>query len=46
MQIVTQEFLNLGVDEQDEINESQLIVLDIKDEDKNKFRTLDIGKEL
>ena len=46
MQIVTQEFLNLGIDEQDEINESQLIVLDIKDEDKNKFRTLALGKEL
>lgn len=46
MQIVTQEFLDLGVDEKDEINESQLIVLDIKDEDKNKFRILALGREL
>ena len=46
MQIVTEEFLNLGVDEKDEISESQLIVLDIKDEDKDKFRTLALGKEL
>lgn len=34
MQIVTEQLLNLGVDEGKEINESQLVLLDTK-EDEN-----------
>ena len=46
MQIVTEELLSLGVKKDTEINESQLILLDIKEADKEEFRALSLGKEL
>jgi ribonuclease HI len=46
MQIVTDELLNIGVDEKSNISKSQLILLDIKDTDKDKWKDLAINKEL
>ena len=46
MQIVTDALLDLGVKEKEEINEQQLILLDIKEDDKADFRVLALGKEL
>ena len=46
MQIVTEALLTLGVDSNSDINESQLILLDIKEDDKALFRELALGKEL
>ena len=46
MQIVTEEFLNLGVKGKEEINDSQLILLDVKEEVRSQFRELSLGKEL
>ncbi len=46
MQIVTETLLNLGVDKNDEINESQLILLDIKESDKADWIALSLGKQL
>lgn len=46
MQIVTQTLLNLGVDEGEEINESQLILLDIDKSAKAQWRDLALGKQL
>lgn len=46
MQIVTEQLLNLGLDRDSQINESQLILLDIKESEKSQFRTLALGKEL
>jgi len=46
MQIVTEEFLNLGVKGNEEINDSQLILLDVKEEMRAEFRVLSLGKEL
>ena len=46
MQIVTQTLLDLGVKKNDEINESQLILLDIKEDEKASFAELSLGKEL
>ena len=44
MQIVTQELLDIGVE--NEINESQLILLDIPTEQKDDWQKLALGKEL
>ncbi|MDF1876212.1 ribonuclease HI [Sulfurimonas sp. SAG-AH-194-L11] len=46
MQIVTEDLLNLGVKGNDDINEQQLILLDVKEEMKSQFRELALGKEL
>ena len=46
MQIVTEKLLNLGVDEGKEINESQLVLLDIKEDEKSEWRALSINKQL
>jgi len=46
MQIVTQTLLDLGLKKDAEINESQLVLLDVKEEDKALFRELSLGKEL
>jgi len=46
MQIVTEKLLDLGVKEGCEMSESQLILLDIQEEQKGDFRTLTLGKEL
>ena len=46
MQIVTQTLLDLGVKKDTEINESQLILLDVKEEDRSLFAELSLGKEL
>ncbi len=46
MQIVTQTLLDLGVKKASEINESQLILLDLKEDDKSRYEELSLGKEL
>jgi len=46
MQIVTEILLDLGLDDYSTINESQLILLDVKEEQKSEFRNLTLGKEL
>jgi len=46
MQIVTKELLDLGVDEGKEINESQLVLLNINDDEKSCWRALSINKQL
>ncbi len=46
MQIVTEALLDLGLDKNGEINESQLILLDVKEDDKANFKELALGKEL
>ena len=46
MQVVTQTLLDLGVDEAGQINESQMLLLDIRDQEKDAFRSLALGKEL
>lgn len=46
MQIVTESLLDLGVQENEKINEQQLILLDIKKEMSAQFRELSLGKEL
>jgi len=46
MQIVTETLLNLGVDEGKEINESQLVLLDIKEDEKSNWRELSLNKQL
>ncbi len=46
MQIATTKLLNLGVDEESDINESQLILLDISECEKDKWKGLALGKEL
>jgi ribonuclease HI len=46
MQIVTEKLLNLGVEEGKDINESQLVLLDIKEDEKSLWRTLSINKQL
>ena len=46
MQIVTEALLSLGVEDNSSINESQLILLDIKDSDKDNWIALSLGKEL
>lgn len=45
MQIVTQALLDLGV-QKGEINESQLILLDLKEEEKANYKELSLGKRL
>jgi ribonuclease HI len=45
MQIVTEKLLDLGVKEGD-INDSQLVLLDIKDDEISEWRTLSINKQL
>jgi ribonuclease HI len=46
MQIVTQTLLDLGVEENSSINESQLILLGIEENNKEDWSTLSLGKEL
>lgn len=46
MQIVTETLQNLGVDDNSEINQSQLILLDIEDDDYEKWDSLSLGKQL
>jgi len=46
MQIVTEELLSLGIKEGSDINESQLILLDIKEDDKTNWLALSLGKQL
>ena len=46
MQIVTEALLDLGENEEGKINESQLILLDIEDDYKEKYRELALGKQL
>ncbi|WP_373002589.1 ribonuclease HI [Sulfurimonas sp.] len=46
MQIVTEILLNLGVDEGKEINESQLVLLDIKEDETSLWRDLSMNKQL
>ena len=46
MQIVTETLLDLGVNEDKNINESQLILLDIEADNKAEYRILSLGKEL
>lgn len=44
MQIVTNEFLDLGVNKDEDINESQLVLLDV--EQKEQWRENSLGKQL
>ncbi|MDA3907642.1 MAG: hypothetical protein PF437_01000 [Sulfurimonas sp.] len=46
MQIVTEKLLNLGVDEGKGINDSQLVLLDIKKDEKSQWKALSINKQL
>ena len=46
MQVVTEELLNLGVDKDKEINESQLVLLDLKEGEESQWRNLSLNKEL
>ena len=46
MQIVTEALLDLGVDEDKNINESQLILLGINENDKSDWMALALGKQL
>jgi len=46
MQIVTENLLKLGVDNKEEINESQLILLGVEEGDKADWIALSLGKQL
>lgn len=46
MQIVTKVLLNLGVNEDEDINESQLILLGVDEEEKSQWKDLALGKQL
>jgi len=46
MQVVTEMLLDLGSDDANNINESQLVLLNIKDAEKSEWRSLSINKEL
>ena len=46
MQIVTEELLKLGVEEDTQINESQLILLGVEETDKADWMALSLGKQL
>lgn len=46
MQLVTKNLLDLGVDDGNDINESQLVLLDIKDDEKADWKTLSLNKQL
>ncbi len=46
MQIVTESLLSLGLDKASDINESQLILLGLKTNDKSQYKTLSLGKQL
>jgi ribonuclease HI len=46
MQIVTEALLDLGQNKSGDINESQLVLLDVKKENKAQYKTLSFGKEL
>ena len=46
MQIVTQELLNLGLNKDEKINESQLVLLDIDESNQTSYQTQSLGKEL
>ena len=46
MQIVTQTLLNLGVGEGEEISDSQLILLDMQEDEKSRWREVALGKQL
>lgn len=46
MQIVTTELLELGMDENEDINESQLILLALDESEKSQWRELALNREL
>ncbi len=46
MQIATEKLLNLGVDDGKEINESQLVLLDVKENNKSQWRAFSLNKQL
>jgi len=46
MQIVTEALLNIGIEKDTEINESQLILLGIEESDKSDWIALSLGKQL
>ena len=46
MQIVTQALLDLGISENEDINESQLILLDIQESEKEEWASSSLGKQL
>ena len=46
MQIVTAELLGLGVGEDKEMNESQLVLLDLKEGEESQWRSLSLNKQL
>lgn len=46
MQIVTEEFLDLGVNKDKDINESQLVLLDVELNQKEQWREASLGKQL
>ena len=46
MQIVTKDLQVLGVDKDDEINESQVVLLDLKENEKEQWRENSLGKQL
>ncbi|MEA3523197.1 MAG: ribonuclease H [Campylobacterota bacterium] len=46
MQIVTQKLLELGIDKDTDITQSQLILLDIKESEISQWRDLALGKKL
>ena len=46
MQIVTEALLDLGADEDENINESQLVLLGIDENDKSDWIALSLGKQL
>lgn len=46
MQIVTEKLLDLGVAKNNDINLSQLVLLDIKEDEKSQWRVLSLNKQL
>ena len=46
MQVVTETLLKLGIDDKEEINESQLILLGVEEDDKADWIALSLGKQL
>ena len=46
MQIVSETLLKLGVDDKEQINESQLVLLGVEEKDKNEWIALSLGKQL
>ena len=46
MQIVTKELLDLGVNEDEEINDSQIVLLGLEENEIPEYRSVALGKEL